>query len=223
MNKICSEYINLILKKFSHLQITIIIYGSNIYNASASDLDVCLILDEKDDVISNSIINETIKFHKKNKLKIDEEIPHTNKLIYTYNEVKEIIENNPFYKEGKYVINDIVKTKEFLNSKEMKQRLLLNILTTDHLIVGKYYKELLNLSNKAWDLMLDTIINYFEIEELSVDNLLQHLYTNKYTGATGEMFLGYKKNYIEKEKYLRKQINNALERKKQDASGFVKK
>lgn len=218
MNKICSEYVDLISKKFGYLQITIIIYGSNIYNESASDLDVCLILDKKDDDILNSIINETLKFHKKNKLKIDEEIPHTNKLIYTYNEVKEIIENNPFYKEGKYVINDIVKTKEFLNSKEMKQRLLLNILTTDHLIVGKYTQELIYLSNQAWDLMLDTVVNYFEIKELSVDNLLQHLYTNKYTGATGEMFLGYKKNYIQKEKYLKEQINNALERKKQDVS-----
>ena len=213
MNKYCNEYIDLIFKKYSFLNPTIIIYGSNIYNGSSSDLDVCLILNKTDKEVENRIIKDTIKFHKVKNLKVDEEIPHTNKLIYTYDEVMETIENNPFFKNGAYKINDIVKTKEFLSSKMMKQRLLLNILTTDHLIFGTYKKELLNLQDKAWDLIIDTVINYFKIENLSVETLLQHLYTNQYTGATGEMFLGYKKNYLQKEKYLRIQIEKTIERR----------
>lgn len=213
MNKYCSDYIDLILKKYGYLNPTIIIYGSNIYNGSSSDLDVCLILNKKDEEIENYIIKDTMEFHQKKNLKLDEEIPHTNKLIYTYKEVVETIKNNPFLKNGEYKIEDIIKTKEFLSSKQMKQRLLINILTTDHLIFGKFRDELLDLQDKAWDLILDTIVNYFEIEDLSVENILQHLYTNKYTGATGEMFLGYKKNYIQKEDYLKKQIAKTLERR----------
>lgn len=42
-----------------------------------------------------------------------------------------MLRNSPFKKvNGIYVISPIEKTKEFLGSKEMKYRLLLNILTT---------------------------------------------------------------------------------------------
>lgn len=213
MNKYCNEYIDLIFKKYSYLNPTVIIYGSNIYNGSSSDLDVCIILTKKDEEIEKCIIKDTVEFHRNWNLRIDEEIPYTNKLIYTYEEVIETINNNPFLKDGKYRIEDIIKTKEFLCSKQMKQRLLINILTTDHLIFGKFKDELLNLQNKAWDIVIDTIINYFKIDDLSVENILNHLYTNKYTGETGEMFLGYKKNYVQKENYLKEQITKVLMRR----------
>ena len=207
MNRICQDYCKLINTKFSGKVKSIIIYGSNIYNESCSDLDACLILNEKNAKLQESIIYETLAFHRLHNLKIDEEIPHTNKLIYTISEIEETLKNPPFLEDGKVVIHDIVKDKSFLSSKEMKQRLLINILTTDHLTIGestaKYELEALKI-------IIKVIISYYDIKDVSEDEILECMYTNRYTGVSGEMYLGYKKNYQEKEKYLRKKVREVL-------------
>lgn len=207
MNQICNEYCKMINGKFSNYIKTIIIYGSNIYNESSSDLDVCIIVNNIDLSLQEKMINETILFHKKNKLKVDEEIPYRNKLIYTVDEIEETLSNSPFYKNGKLVVNDIKKTEEFLSSKEMKKRLLLNILTTDHLSIGE---STVDYEKRAFKIILNTIIDYFKIEDNSEEKILECMYTNKYTGAFGEMYLGYKRKYQEKEKYLKRKIHEAL-------------
>lgn len=140
-------------------------------------------------------------------LRIDDEVPHTNKLVYTIDEIEETLNNPPFYENGIVVIHDIVKNMKFLSSKEMKQRLLLNILTTDHLTVGESTKD---YEIRALRIILDVIINYFKIDDKSETEILECMYQNKYTGATGEMYLGYKKDHKEKDKYLRKKIHEIL-------------
>lgn len=207
MNRICDDYCKMINDRFPNQIKTIIIYGSNIYNESSSDLDVCLIVRENNDKFQKSVIDETLKFHLKNNLKVDEEIPHTNKLIYTIEEIEETLNNPPFFDNGKVVIHDIIKNKSFLSSKEMKQRLLMNILTTDHLSVGASTKQ---YEIRAFKIMLNVIMTYFNIDNNSEEEILECMYRNKYTGAVGEMYLGYKKNYQEKEKYLRRKIHEAL-------------
>lgn len=207
MNRICQDYCKLINTKFSGKVKSIIIYGSNIYNESCSDLDACLILNEKNAKLQESIIYETLAFHRLHNLKIDEEIPHTNKLIYTISEIEETLKNPPFLEDGKVVIHDIVKDKSFLSSKEMKQRLLINILTTDHLTIGESTAK---YELKALKIIIKVIISYYDIKDVSEDEILECMYTNRYTGASGEMYLGYKKNYQEKEKYLRKKVREVL-------------
>lgn len=207
MNKICRDYIDLINKKFGDEIKSIIIYGSNIYNINSSDLDVCVILDECSEEMANNIINETLKFHKENNLKIDDEVPHINKLIYLTSEIEKTLKKPPYYKNGEAVIKDIKKTKRFLSSKEMKKRLLLNILTTDHITVGKPTTE---YEKKAIKIMIDVICKYYNLKKPTVAQILEHLYENKYTGASGEMYLGYKTNRKEKEKYLLRVISEAL-------------
>lgn len=207
MNKICSNYCNMIKNNFSDYVKSIIIYGSNIYNVSSSDLDVCIIVDKKNNELEERIIEETLKFHLEYNLKIDEEIPHKNKLIYTINEINETLNNPPFYQFGNVIIKDIIKDETFLSSKEMKQRLLLNILTTDHITIGE---STINYEIKALKIIIDVIVTYFKIESYDEEEILNCMYKNKYTGASGEMYLGYKKNYKEKEKYLRRKIHEAI-------------
>lgn len=207
MNNICSAYCKLIKEKFFDKILSIIIYGSNIYNENSSDLDVCLITNDNDEKLQKKIILETLKFHLEHNLKIDNEIPYRNKLIYTIDEIEETLNNPPFFENGKIVINDIIKDNEFLSSKEMKQRLLLNIFTTDHITIGENTKE---YELRAFRIIIDVITKYFGIDGKSEDEILDCMYNNKYTGASGEMYLGYKKNHKEKEKYLRKRINEML-------------
>ena len=208
MNKICKDYCDLIQAKFFDTIQSIIFYGSNIYDDNSSDLDVCVIVRKNNPQLQEKIINETLKFHLIHNLRIDDEVPHTNKLVYTIDEIEETLNNPPFYENGIVVIHDIVKNMQFLSSKEMKQRLLLNILTTDHLTVGESTKD---YEIRALRIILDVIINYFKIDDKSETEILECMYQNKYTGATGEMYLEYKKNNKEKDKYLRKKIHEILE------------
>lgn len=207
MNKICKDYCDLIQAKFFDTIQSIIFYGSNIYDDNSSDLDVCVIVRKNNPQLQEKIINETLKFHLIHNLRIDDEVPPTNKLVYTIDEIEETLNNPPFYENGIVVIHDIVKNMKFLSSKEMKQRLLLNILTTDHLTVGESTKD---YEIRALRIILDVIINYFKIDDKSETEILECMYQNKYTGATGEMYLGYKKDHKEKDKYLRKKIHEIL-------------
>lgn len=199
MNKICDKYCDMINSKYGGLIKSIIIYGSNIYNGSNSDLDVCLIVDNCPEKIKNEIICSTKKFHEDNGLRIDEEIPFNNKLIYTYDEIRNTLDNPPFYNNGKVVINKIVKTKKFLSSEEMKKRLLLNIFTTDHLTIGT---PTIEFEKKAFDIIVQVITKYYNLKNPTVNQLLDCMYVNQFDGSEGEMYLGYKKNYKAKEQYL---------------------
>lgn len=96
---------------------------------------------------------------------------------------------------------------KFLSSKEMRQRLLLNILTTDHLTVGK---STIKYEEEAFKIIVNIIIKYFNIDNKSEKDILKCMYTNKYTGASGEMYLGYKKNFRQKEIYLQKKIHEVI-------------
>ncbi len=207
MNNICNEYCKLIMEKFSNDVESIIIYGSNIYRENSSDLDVCIIVKKNNKKLQQKIISETLKFHCKNDLKIDDEIPYSNKLIYTTDEIVDVLKNPPFVKNSQIVIHDIEKTKKFLSSKEMRQRLLLNILTTDHLTVGK---STIKYEEEAFKIIVNIIIKYFNIDNKSEKDILKCMYTNKYTGASGEMYLGYKKNFRQKEIYLQKKIHEVI-------------
>ena len=202
MNKLCNDYVNLIRSKYKNVS-SIIIYGSNIYNSNSSDLDVCIIVTDIDDDTKTQMIRDTIMFHKENNLKIDVEVPHETKLIYTLDEVKETLLHPPFYKDGKAVITDIVKDRKFLSSNEMKQRLLLNIFTTDHLTIGDSTEE---FEKEAWRIMLNAVTEYYNLQSNDVNEILECLYTNRYTKETGEFYLGYKKNYPQKEQYLVRKI-----------------
>lgn len=207
INRLCRDYCDMITSNYNKIIESIIIYGSNIYNCSSSDLDVCIIINKYDKALQDEIIKITKKFHMLNKLKIDEEIPFENKLIYSKDEVLDTLEYSPFVFDGKIIIKDIVKTKEFLGSAEMKKRLLLNILTTDHLTIGKNTDE---YERKALRIIFKTIKEYYLLTEVDVENILPYFYKNPYTGAEGEMYLGYKKNRAEKEMYLRKKLGELL-------------
>lgn len=215
MYNICDEYKKLIFEEYKELKPTIIFYGSSIYGVSSSDLDVCIICNDDCDKYIDDIISKTMAFHKKYNLKLDEEIPHKNKLIYKLSEIEFMLNFNPFFINGEYYISDIVKSDEFLSSKEMKTRLLLNILTTNHKTFGDNVL-ISKFEEKAWDIILDAIIGYNKMDTYDADSILKMLYVNQYTGSSGEMYLGYKKKYQKNEDYLKDKIVEFLERRQKN-------
>lgn len=191
--------------------LTIIVYGSNIYNVISSDLDVCIIFDKLNVIDCESLFYLVKKFQIDNSLSIDEEIPYSNKLIYTFDEIEKVIKRNPFINEhGIYDIKPIRKGSSLLGSKEMKARLILNILTTDHCILCGNYVRVGELEKAAWDLMFQTITNYYNVTNITIDTILELLYKNPNTGVEGELYLGYKKNNPNKEQYLKKILHRLI-------------
>lgn len=220
MNSLCLKFKTEMYNEFPRLDFGIIIYGSNISDTNQSDLDVCIICDNICNKDKEKITKKVIEFHHENNLKIDNEVPYESKLIVSYKDIKDAIIDNPFVNKGIVSINPIVKTEEFLASKEMKKRLILNILTTKHISINckKIIKE---YEEKAWDLILNTIVEYASLNDLSPENILKNLYCDANTGNEGEMFLGYKNNNIEKEKHLIKQIKKALNRYKKKRKTII--
>lgn len=220
MNSLCMNFKTEMYNEFPELDFGIIIYGSNSLSINSSDLDVCIIGNNISAKDKERITKKVIEFHYNNNLKIDQEVPYENKLILSYQDIKEAIIDNPFINRGITSINPIVKTEEFLSSKEMKKRLILNILTTKHISIN--CKKIIKVyEKKAWDIILNTIVENASLNDLSPQNILKNLYCDSNTGNEGEMFLGYKNDNIEKEKHLIKQIRKALKRYKKKKEKII--
>lgn len=207
---IAKKYRDEIIKRFD--DITMILYGSTVFGVKTSDLDVCFVREEQ---LSQEQFQQlkyiTRDFHLKNNLRIDEEVPYENKLVYTKNFIEDTLINLPFpYINEKLIIQPIIKSKEYLASKEMSKRLLLNILTVKNEVLCGDKELIKNYGYRAWEEIIRVVISYSEQTNFSVEELLKYLYVNPFTGAEGELYLGYKKNLKEKEIYLQEKVEEML-------------
>lgn len=193
---------------------TMVLYGSTVFGVNTSDLDLCFF---RERVLPYDVFEKlktfTHNFHVANNLRIDEEISYDNKLIYTYSFIETTFFNSPFpYCNGKYIIPPIEKNNSFLNSEEMRKRLLLNILTVKHLVMGNNEEKVNVYSNKAWEIVLKTVISYSENMNISLEQLLEYLYKDPFSQRTGELYLGYKTNLDEKVEFIASQVESQLNR-----------
>lgn len=206
------SYKNQIIKEFGDM--ILVLYGSSVYGVDSSDLDICFFSD-KDITIERleKLKYMTRLFHIQNNLKIDEEVPYDNKLIYTKEMVDETFRKPPFpYIDNKFMINPIEKSEEYLSSTEMSKRLLLNILTTRYNVLFGNAKKIEKYSEKAWDTIIRVILSYAEENELTIHELMKLLFEDPYTHATGELYLGYKDNLKEKSEYLENSLSENIKR-----------
>ena len=211
MNNIIKEYKNYFRDNYRDLKPTIITYGSNSYGDNFNDLDVCIVIEghlHEDEEIS--IIDFTREFSLRHGLRIDEEIPYKNKLLYTLNEVEEFVMSNPFItSKGNCMITDIEKTQQFLATRTMKHRLLLNILTTKHVVVYGNKQLISFCEYEAWKTIIRSLDLYYDNKLNSIDDYVKGMQTNLKTKCEGEYFLGYK-NQIEKSEYLIEKLEEIL-------------
>lgn len=214
MNNLCYKFKRDFFNKFKQMKFGIIIYGSNIFEEISSDLDLCIVGENITEQEKREIKEMVIQFHNSNKLKLDDEVPYNNKLFFSYEEIINAIIYNPFIINGKINIRKIQKDKQFLSSIEMRKRLIINILTTKHIMINCDISKMQIAKNMAWDLILKVIIEYSSIKTLEPDVILKNLYYDSKNNVEGEMFLGYKKGNMKKEEYLLKEIKQALIRNK---------
>lgn len=205
------RYYEIVKKIFDDM--TMILYGSTVFGNNNSDLDVCFVRNNDLNIEQLEYLKAiTIDFNKENFLKIDEEVPYDNKLIYTDSFIKDTFENLPFpVVDGKYVIPPIIKDFKYLSSSEMKKRLILNILTSKHMIFSEKENIINEYSQIAWEAILKTVISYTEINDFTLLELMNVLYTDPYNLNTEELYLGYKTNLIQKKIYLEERVKEQLD------------
>lgn len=207
------EYIEYLQEKKPNTSSNILMYGSTVYGIVSHDLDISFIVRSFDQDVYERIKTRTIEFQIKHNMELDQEVPYASKLVYTDSDIECMLRNTPFQKvNGIYVISPIEKTPEFLSSKEMKYRLLLNILTTRSILLQGDKARIEVYKQKAWDLLVQVIISYNQLSEIDIDHFLKLLYRDEKTNQEGEMFLGYKTNIRQKQLDLEEDCERALER-----------
>lgn len=207
------EYADFMNSETKNLNPDILLYGSTVYGKVSSDLDISFIVRKFNKSDYEKIKNLTMEFQRKHNMSLDEEVPYSSKLIYTDKDVEYMLKNTPFKREnGIYRITPIEKTKEFLSSKEMKYRLLLNILTTRSLIIQGDKERIGTYKQKAWDLLVEIIISYNNLSEIDLEHFIQLLYRDEKTKKDGEMFLGYKTNIKQKQLDLEDDCERTFDR-----------
>lgn len=216
------EFIKYIYDDVKKINPDILLYGSTVYGIVSSDLDIAFVVKKFNKYDYQRIKQLTIEFQKKHNMSLDEEVPYSSKLLYTEDDIEIMLKNTPFKKEnGIYRITPITKTKKFLSSKEMKYRLLLNILTTRSLLLQGDIQKIEIYKQKAWDLLVKIIVLYNNLSEFDLDHFIQLLYKDSKTNSDGEMFLGYKTNVKQKQFDLEEDCEITLDRLVQD--GKLKK
>ena len=224
-NSIIEKYKNIVIQEY--LDLTLILYGSTVYGVNTSDLDICYLSDnELTEKRFERLKNLTRIFHLENGLRIDEEVPYDNKLVYSNDMIEKTFKEPPFpYVNNKFVINPILKNKNYLSSLEMSKRLLLNILTVRNSVLFGDEEKVKEFSNRAWDTIIRVVLSYAEIKEATISKLVNLLYEDPYSHATGELYLGYKDNLQEKIDFLESSVADSMCRleEEQIATKILKK
>ena len=207
------EYIEFLKEKKQATSSNILMYGSTVYGMVSHDLDISFIVRSFNQEEYEKIRERTIEFQTSHNMELDQEVPYSSKLVYTDSDVEFMLKNTPFQRvNGIYVISPIEKTPEFLSSKEIKYRLLLNILTTSSILLQWEKAKIEEYKKKAWDLLVQVIISYNQLSEIDIDHFLKLLYRDEKSNQEGEMFLGYKTNIRQKQLDLEEDCERTLER-----------
>jgi hypothetical protein len=155
-----------------------------------------------------------MSFHINNSLWIDNEVPLKNKLLIEYSEILRASNLWWLYNWNKndIIIPKIVKSKHFLESKDIVLRLIFFILTSPIIYIWNNLNLLYEYKAKAEEKLftLSLLLNKKDDNCFTISNLLNNLLFSK-TWETGELFLWYKQEYKLLIKYLldilRKQLN----------------
>lgn len=194
-----------------HLDCFVLVYGSYAsgHYCNTSDVDVFIVVDRYNSKDFTKSLNFLTDLHTRYNLKIDNEVPYVNKLIVSYKDVMHAIALDPFiYKEEKYHVPPIRKSKKFLSSQEIRWRLILNALTSPHLFIYGNKKKYLSFKNNMEKSIVRLASGLIGAQKPTTNNLTKILLTSVY-GEEGEMYLGYKKERKEVVEYLKNLIKKS--------------
>lgn len=207
-NSIFREITSFSKEHLRHLDYFVLVYGSYAsgHYRNTSDVDVFIVVEQYNNKDFTKSLNFLTDLHVRYNLKIDNEVPYTNKLIVSYKDVMHAIALDPFtHKEEGYHIPPIRKSKKFLSSQEIRWRLILNALTSPHLFIYGNKEKYLSFKNDMEKSIVRLALGLMGAQKPTVKNLTKILLTSAH-GEKGEMYLGYKKERKEVVEYLKSLI-----------------
>jgi len=207
-NKLIAEVNGFLNEYFTDRKYFACIYGSyaNGKKNKDSDVDVIIATDKYSKSDVNYLKKFILEFHKKNGLKIDNEVPFENKLLITLSDFNDAVNLQCFPKvNGKYTVPKVVKSKAFLSSRDVKLRLAFNAITSPHIVFGNNLKQYSSLKEKAEKNLIKFAKNRTEGSKVSKKDMLDCLLYGE-NKESGEMYLGYK-DYPKVRTYLTKIIS----------------
>lgn len=168
-----------------------------------SDLDLLFAVKKYNVDEFNKIRDFVVDLHISNDLKIDEEVPYETKLVVTYKDVEDAVGLKAFVKkEFGYIINPITYDKEFLSSRELRLRIILNALTTPNIYICGDKKKYAEFAQKANEEIIRLARGLIDKKNPNEKEILRVLLNGK-NGEEGQAHLGYKKDKDKVMKYLK--------------------
>lgn len=187
-----------------------IIYGSyaeGVENES-SDLDIMILCKYKNKKLIQKCIDFVIRLHKKNSLKLDNEVKYENKLVISFSFLERSILGEGFkIINNKFHIPPIVKTRKYLDSKELLLRFIHSVMVHNHIFITGN-KKIYNLfRNAAIKSLMAVIISNKNKLKFTKDELVNsYIWNGK---STGDFFLGYSDRECDYN-YLSKIVSKSL-------------
>lgn len=171
-----------------------------------SDLDLFIAVKKRKAADFKKVRDFFIDLNIKNNFKINEEVPYKNKLIVSYKDVIDALNLRAFIKkDSKYIIPTVTADRKFLESKEVRLRIILNALTSpNQFICGNKNKYDL-FKQKAEKAIIKLAYGLSKKDELTQKEILNVLLK----GAKGEEsgdYLGYRNHRPKVIKYLKELI-----------------
>lgn len=206
--KVLKELISFLKEQFRERNFFVCVYGSYVsgHYSETSDMDIFIAVEKQNADDFGKVINYFIALCARNNLKLDDEVPHKNKLIISYDDVQEALFLKPFIKKGqRYHVPPVVKDRVFLESPEIRWRLILNALTSPHVCVCGDVKKYNIFKANAEKAIMQLAYGLSDAEVPTESEIIAVLLSGS-NGEEGEMYLGYKKERQQIVRYLNKLI-----------------
>ena len=159
-----------------------------------SDLDLLFAVEKYNTAEFRKIRDFVVDLHTKNGLKLDEEVPYETKLVVSYKDIKDAINLKAFSKKDSgYAINPITYDKDFLASRELRLRIILNALTTPNVYIYGDKAKYADFTQKAERAIMRLAHGLTREKNPNKDEILRVLLNGK-NGEEGQAHLGYKKD-----------------------------
>ena len=179
---------------FSDRDHFVCVYGSYAsgHYTTKSDIDLFIAAEHHGQDEFERARDTVRELHRAFGLPLDDEVPYENKLIVSYDDVRGAIALHPFINEDGYAVPPVEKSEEFLSSRAIRLRLILNALTTPHVCISGNVQLFDSFKGEAEQALVVLAHGLLKKTPASHSELVMVLIQGT-EGENGEMYLGYKK------------------------------
>lgn len=187
-----------------------VLYGSyhRIYDET-TDVDLCIYAEEITQEQRRLIASEVENLHKRHGLLIDSDMKYINKTAFSREDIDLLKSTPPFPMDnGRIVLTPITYERSFLDSPQMRLRLLINIFTTNSILMLGDPKQFEAIVAEMYGILL-TIVDRTSEKDLLEEQVLEKLLYDNSKAYSYKSFLGYNPNDVVQRCYIEINIHKA--------------